>query len=281
MKSDPPEPASKPINHSLPRPNVQTGLEGKVALVTGASRGIGRATALALANEGADVSINYLKTSSGAEDVANRIRRMGRRAVTVRADVGSRAEARRMVADTVKKLGGIDVLVNNAGVLKRLDVMNMSESALDEMVNVNLKGTIFTSLEAARHMIPKKSGRIINLSSVFAKGAWGRNSTLYSVTKGAIVTLTKRLAQELGPYGITVNAVAPGFIKTDMTVEGNPERFRRWVREIAPRTALRRIGEPEEIASVILFLASERSSFITGQTIMVDGGRGDLLSSSA
>jgi 3-oxoacyl-[acyl-carrier protein] reductase len=260
---------------------VQTGLEGKVALVTGASRGIGRATALALAGEGADVSINYLQTRRGAEEVARRIRKMGRRAITARANVGSRAEVRGMVEETVASLGRIDILVNNAGIMRRLDVMNMNQRDLDELIDVNMKGTIYCSLDAARHMIKHKGGRIINLSSVLAQGAWGKNSTLYSMTKGAIITLTKRLAQELGPYGITVNAVAPGFIRTDMTVEGDLGEFRRRVRETAPRTALRRIGEPEEVANVILFLASDGASFITGQTIMVDGGRGDLLSSSA
>jgi 3-oxoacyl-[acyl-carrier protein] reductase len=260
---------------------MRQGLEGRVALVTGASRGIGRATALALAGEGADVAVNYLKTRSGAEEIAKEIKKMGRRAITVRANVGSGVEARMLVEKTVENLGGIDILVNNAGVLKRQDVLNMNEGDLNEMIDVNVKGTIYCSREAAKYMMKKSRGRIINLSSIFGKGAWGSNSTLYSVTKGAVITLTKRLAQELGPHGITVNAVAPGFIRTDMTVEGNPRRFRKWVSETAPRTALRRIGEPEEVADVILFLASDRASFITGQTIMVDGGRGDLLSSSA
>ena len=272
--------ASRAINPRFPSSTVMMELEGKVALVTGASRGIGRATAIALARAGADVSINYLRTKSGAEEVAEKIREMGRKAVTIRANIGYGSEAKAMVEETLRRLGRINILVNNAGVLRRVDVMNMNERDMNEMINVNVKGTIYCTLETAKHMISDRNGRIINLSSIFGMGAEGTNSTLYSTTKGAIITLTKRLAQELGPYGITVNAVAPGFIKTDMTFENNPTQFRRWVRKTASITALRRIGKPEEVANVILFLASDGASFITGQTIMVDGGRSDLLSYS-
>ncbi|MGA2199285.1 MAG: 3-oxoacyl-ACP reductase family protein [Nitrososphaerales archaeon] len=256
-------------------------VNGRVALVTGGSRGIGRATAIALAREGAKVCVNYSKNESAAEEVVSIIRSQGGDAVAIGADIGDRAQVGRLVDETVSNFGRIDILVNNAGLIHRSDAMNMQdERQFREMMEVHTMGTFFASVDAGRHMVQQKYGRIVNVASNSALGTGSLNSTLYAISKGAIVIMTKRFAQELGPHGITVNAVAPGFVKTDFTLALGKD-FDSRVEDTASKSALRRVAMPEEIAEVILFLASDGASFLTGQTITVDGGRKDNLSHSA
>lgn len=254
---------------------------GRVALVTGGSRGIGRATSLALAREGAKVCVNYARNKPAADEVVSVIKSEGGEAASIGADVGQRAQVRRMVDEVVADFGRIDILVNNAGLIHRSDAMNMTdESQFKEMMDVHTMGTFFATHDAAEHMLRNKYGRIVNVASNSALGTGSLNSTLYAISKGALVIMTKRFAQELGPSGITVNAVAPGFVKTDFTRSIGKE-FESRVEATSSNSALRRVASPEEIAEVILFLASDAASFITGQTLTVDGGRKDNLSYSA
>jgi 3-oxoacyl-[acyl-carrier protein] reductase len=256
-------------------------VDGRVALVTGGSRGIGRATALAFAREGAKVCVNYSKAKSAADEVVSIIRSKGGEAAAIGADVGDRTQVKRMVEEAVSNFGRIDILVNNAGLIYRSDAMNMQdEDQFREMMDVHTMGTFFASVDAGRYMVQQNYGRIVNVATNSAIGTGSLNSTLYAVSKGAIVIMTKRFAQELGPHGITVNAVAPGFVKTDFTLALGKD-FDSRVEATASNTALRRVAMPEEIAEVILFLASDGASFLTGQTITVDGGRKDSLSHSA
>jgi 3-oxoacyl-[acyl-carrier protein] reductase len=186
-----------------------------------------------------------------------------------------------MVDEVVADFGRIDILVNNAGLIHRADAMNMTdENQFKEMMDVHTMGTFFATHDAAEHMVQNKYGRIVNVASNSALGTGSLNSTLYAISKGALVIMTKRFAQELGPSGITVNAVAPGFVKTDFTLSIGKD-FESRVEATSANSALRRVAAPEEIAEVILFLVSDASSFITGQTLTVDGGRKDNLSYSA
>jgi len=260
---------------------MQGRLTGRVALVTGGGRGIGRATALALGREGANVAVNYSKSAEAAGDVVKEIRSLGTKAISIRADVGERTQVRNMVGETVEALGKIDILVNNAGFVHRIDAMNMEdEKQFEDMMNVHMKGTFYASKDAGKHMVAQKWGRIVNVCSVSGIGTASLNTTPYAISKGGLIIMTKRFAQELGPYGITVNAVAPGFIKTDFTLSLGRD-YEAKAEAAAGIAALRRIGNPEEVAELILFLASDSSSFITGQTITIDGGRKDTLSHSA
>jgi 3-oxoacyl-[acyl-carrier protein] reductase len=254
---------------------------GRVALVTGGSRGIGRATSLALGREGAKVAVNYSKNKSAADEVVAEIRALGGDAVAIQADVGDRAQVKRMIEETVSAFGRIDILVNNAGFVHRVDAMNMEdENQFEEMMDVHMGGTFYASKDAGKHMVGQKYGRIINVTSVSGIGTASANTTPYAISKGGLIIMTKRFAQELGPYGITVNAIAPGFIKTDFTLSLGKD-YEVKAEAAAGITALRRIGMPEEVAELILFLASDAASFITGQTITIDGGRKDTLSMSA
>lgn len=256
-------------------------VKGRIALVTGGSRGIGRATSLALAREGARVCVNYAKARSAADEVVSKIKSQGGEARAIRADVGDRSQVKRMIDEAISTFGRIDILVNNAGMMHRTDAMNMQdERQFKEMMDVHTMGTFFATVDAAKSMVQNKYGRIVNVASNSTLGTGSLNSTLYAISKGAIVIMTKRFAQELGPYGITVNAIAPGFVKTDFTLSLGKD-FESRAEATAANSALRRIAMPEEIAEVILFLASDGASFITGQTLTVDGGRKDNLSHSA
>jgi len=257
-----------------------TGLEGRVAIVTGASRGIGASTAIRLGLYGAKVACNYAKSEDAARRVVSSIRARGGDAIAVRADVSSREEVERMVESVVETYGRLDILVNNAGVLIRGGVLD-DLSILDRLIEVNVKGVIHCIAASLRYMMRQRYGRIINISSIAALGTTSRNTTYYAITKGAIITLTKRLAFELGEHGITVNAVAPGFTRTEMTMSRPQDELRETIRQVEAKTALGRIGEPEDIAEVVAFLASDRAGFITGQVISVDGGRTDFFSRSA
>ncbi len=242
-------------------------LSGKTALVTGASRGIGRAIALELAAAGADVAVNYAGSEEAAAAVAREIEGIGRRAIIIKADVGNAAEAEQMVSQTIEAFGRIDILVNNAGITRDNLIMRMKEEEFDQVINTNLKG-VFNCIKAVtRPMMKQRSGRIINISSVV--GALGNpGQANYVAAKAGVIGLTKASARELASRGITVNAVAPGFIATDMTDKLSDEQKGA----LLPQIPLGRMGGPEEIARVVRFLASEDASYLTGQTLHVDGG---------
>jgi len=257
-------------------------LQGKAALVTGGSRGIGRAISLAFAKEGTDVCVNYSKSKREANAVVDSIKALGRRAIAVKANVAELSEVKAMVRRTLRAFKKIDILVNNAGIIYRGDVLSLDDDKVDEMFDVNVKGIMNSTKEVARGMIEKKSGKIVNIASVAAFGTSAGGTTHYSVTKAAVVTLTKRLALELGPHGINVNCIAPGFIQTDQNMAGRtPEEYAKVSKDFSQRAMLGRIGQPEEIAALAVFLSSDESSFITAQTITADGGRLDMLSRSA
>ena len=253
-------------------------LQGRTALVTGASRGIGRATALRLAAEGAAVGVNYRSRADAAHDVVDRIRRLGGSAVALPADVAKAGDAADLVAAARAELGPIDILVNNAGLLFRGTLLEYENKEFDQMWEVNVKGVLHVTAAVAPAMIERKYGRIINLSSIAALGTAMTGTTLYAATKAAVLTLTRRFAFELGHAGITVNAVLPGLTLTDMVSTGiSAEQIEQLKQNVASKSMLGRTGQPEDIANVITFLASEESGFMTGQFLTVDGGRMDFL----
>jgi len=244
-------------------------LEGKVAIVTGAGRegkGIGRFVALALAREGADIVIaDYVLEA--AEAVAQEVCSLGRKAVAVRADVAKYADAEAIVRKALDEFGRVDILINNAGITRDALIPKMSEEEWDQVINTNLKGTFNCTKAVTKPMLKQRSGKIVNVSSVM--GIIGNiGQANYSASKAGIIGLTKTTARELGSRGINVNAVAPGFIQTAMT-EDLPENVKDNLNKQIP---LHRLGTPEDVASVILFLCTEDSSYITGQVINVDGG---------
>jgi 3-oxoacyl-[acyl-carrier protein] reductase len=247
-------------------------LSGRVALVTGAGRGIGAATAKRLAEEGARVALADLDLE-GCQTVAEEIAAVGGEATPVRCDVSSADDAQGAVDATLSAYGQLDILVNNAGVLRDNLLFKMSESDWDTVLNVHLKGAFLCSRAAQKPMVEKRYGRIINLSSTSALG--NRGQANYSAAKAGMQGLTRTLAIELGPFGINVNAVAPGFIDTDMTrataarMGVTPEQFQAGASATIP---LRRVGQPSEVASVIAFLASDDASYVSGQTIYIAGG---------
>jgi NAD(P)-dependent dehydrogenase (short-subunit alcohol dehydrogenase family) len=252
------------MNNNFPRFDLQ----GQIALVTGAARGIGHDCALALAHAGADVALG-LRDVKTAEDLASEIEAMGRRAIRLQMDVTRLDEIQEAVAFTLKHFGRLDILVNNAGLGPSNLAENVREEDFDYTVAVNLKGTFFTSQAAGRVMIKQKYGRIINLSSQAGLVALPTES-VYCMTKAAITHLTRCLAVEWGQYNITVNAVAPTFINTPGTAEAlQDDAFRA---DVLSRIALGRIGEPMEVASAVVFLASPAASLITGDTLLIDGG---------
>ncbi|MGM0902033.1 MAG: 3-oxoacyl-[acyl-carrier-protein] reductase [Bacillota bacterium] len=242
-------------------------LEGKVALVTGASRGIGREIALELAREGANVAINYAGSEAKALEVAEEIRTMGREAITIQADVSSSESVESMVKQTIEAFGKLDILVNNAGITKDNLLMRMKEADWDDVININLKGVFLCTKAVTRQMMKQRSGRIINISSIVGvSGNAGQAN--YVAAKSGVIGLTKTTAKELATRGITVNAIAPGFITTDMTDKLNDETKNEMLKQIP----LARLGEPTDIAKTVLFLASDDSRYMTGQTLQVDGG---------
>jgi len=244
-------------------------LKGRVAIVTGASRGIGRAIAIGLAREGADVVVNYVSQSAAAEEVVAEIRAAGGRAVAVQADVGDLTQHERLVAAACERFGRIDVLVNNAAMTRREPFLEATAKAWDETMGVNLKGVYFLSQAVARVMTAQRSGKIINISSVHDVRPMLSNS-IYNISKAGLVMLTKSLALELAEKGIQVNCVSPGAILTDETRPRLADAAYR--DKVLAKIPARRVGEPEDVVGAVLLLASPASDYITGTTLYVDGG---------
>lgn len=242
-------------------------LNNKVAVITGAGRGIGKAIAVHFAKKGAKVVLNYRSSLAQVEELLDAIQKDGGEAIAIQADVSKEEEAKKLIEEAVKHFGRLDVLVNNAGITKDNLLMRMSEADFDTVLDTNLKGTFFCTKHASSIMLKQRSGKIINISSVV--GVTGNiGQANYAASKAGVIGLTKAAARELASRGITVNAVAPGFIATDMT-DALSDKVREATLEHIP---LKRYGKVEEVAGVVGFLASEAADYITGQVILVDGG---------
>ena len=242
-------------------------LKGKTALVTGASKGVGKGIALELARQGCDVAVNYQSDARGAEAVAAEVRALGREAITIAADVGVSSEVGRMFHQTIARLGRIDILVNNAGVQTWKPLLDLEEREWDRVLATNLKGCFLCTQLAARHMRERGAGRIINIGSGCNKIAFP-NLVDYTASKGGIEMLTKVAAVELAPDGITVNCVAPGAIEIERTKHEAGDYAGTWAR----LTPAGRVGTPQDVAHAVVFFATDAASFVTGQTLWVDGG---------
>lgn len=242
-------------------------LSGKIAVVTGGSRGIGKAIALELAENGANVVINYSKDSKGAQEVAENIRNKGIDCLTIKANVSSASEVENMVETIIERYGRIDILVNNAGITRDSLLARMKEKDWDDVIDINLKGVYNCTKSVVKIMMKQRWGRVVNISSVV--GITGNpGQTNYSAAKAGIIGFTKSCARELASRGITVNAVAPGFIRTDMT-----DKLRNEIKkELESKIPVGRLGKPEDVAHTVLFLVSSKADYITGQVINVDGG---------
>lgn len=246
-------------------------LAGKNALVTGGSGGIGKAIARRLAEEGANVVVNFHSHPEEADAVVGEIRALGRKSAAVGANLGKVADCQRLVDEAVEALGGLDILVNNAGVEKRASFADVSEEDYDLVMDVNAKGYFFTTQAFVRHLqAAQRGGKIINISSVHEEAPFPRFAA-YGMSKGAVKLLTRDLAIELAPLGITINSIAPGAIATPINAEllCDEERLNAVLRDIP----LKRLGKPEEVAGAAAFLASDDAAYMTGSTIFVDGGR--------
>jgi len=252
--------------------------DGKVAVVTGASRGIGRATALALAKEGCAVVVNYDRSQNKADQVVEAIKAVKARAIAVRCDVSIRNEVEGTFKTAVDEFGKVDILVNNAGIGVMAPILETTDELWDRTLNVNLKGVFLCTQVAARYMAQRRYGKIVNVSSNSGFGIACCGETAYAASKAGVIQLTKSAALELGQYGINVNCVAPGAIDTDM-LRGNltDQKYAELIDGRKKISSLGIIGKPEDIANAVLFFASDDSRFITGKTLLVDGGRRDFI----
>ncbi len=242
-------------------------VDGRIALVTGASRGIGKAVALALAANGADVAVNYAGSAQAAEAVAEEIRAMGRKALVVQADVSDAASVQQMMEKVTAEFGRVDILVNNAGITRDGLLMRMKDEDWAAVLNTNLNGVYHCTKAVVKGMMKQRYGRIINMTSVV--GVMGNaGQANYAASKAGVIGFTKSVAKELGSRGITVNALAPGYIESDMTA-GLPEKVKE---DMATAIPLGKMGQPADVAQAVVFLASDWASYITGQTLHVDGG---------
>lgn len=244
-------------------------LENKTAIVTGSAKGIGKGIATEFAKQGATVVINYCGSKEAALKTVEEIKAFGGKAIPYQADISDYEMSKKMMDDIIKEYGAIDILVNNAGITRDNLILRMSESEFDDVIRTNLKGTFNCIKHVTKYMLKNKSGKIINISSISGvNGIAGQAN--YSASKAGIIGLTKSFAKEMSSKGININAIAPGFIETDMTKVLND----KYVEEIVNTIPLKRVGRPEDIAKAALFLASDMSDYITGQTLMVDGGLG-------
>lgn len=244
-------------------------LENKTAIVTGSAKGIGKGIATEFAKQGATVVINYCGSKEAALKTVEEIKAFGGKAIPYQADISDYEMSKKMMDDIIKEYGAIDILVNNAGITRDNLILRMSESEFDDVIRTNLKGTFNCIKHVTKYMLKNKSGKIINISSISGvNGIAGQAN--YSASKAGIIGLTKSFAKEMSSKGININAIAPGFIETDMTKLLND----KYVEEIVNTIPSKRVGRPEDIAKAALFLASDMSDYITGQTLMVDGGLG-------
>ncbi len=242
-------------------------LQNKAALVTGGSRGIGRSIALKLAEKGAKVAVNYAGREDAANETVNLIKQKGGEAFAIQADVSNAGEVQQMVKQVIAAFGSLDILVNNAGITRDNLIMRMKEADWDDVINTNLKGVFHCTKAVTRQMMKQRKGRIINISSIVGiSGNAGQAN--YVAAKAGVIGLTKTTAKELASRNITVNAVAPGFIETEMTNELDDQLKEEMLKQIP----LASFGQPEDVANVVAFLASDESRYMTGQTLHVDGG---------
>jgi NAD(P)-dependent dehydrogenase (short-subunit alcohol dehydrogenase family) len=253
-------------------------LDGQIAAVTGASRGLGRAIALRLAAQGAAVAVIYISRTAEAESVVDQIKSAGGRATAFSADVGDRSRIERTLGEISAQLGDVSILVNNAGVAWRATLETFDPVGMERMRRTNVDGLIQMTHFAAQRMKACGYGRIVNISTIAGHGTALPGNAFYAATKAAVSILTKRFAMELGPFGITVNAVAPGFIQTDMVKDGRTEaEYQAMLKHISEVSMVGHAGTPEDIANAVAFLASPESGFITAQVFTVDGGRMDYI----
>ena len=244
----------------------------RIALVTGASRGLGRAIALRLARDGAAVAVNYREQREQAEQVVDAVARAGGRAIAVAGDIASTADCTAIVEATRRALGPLDILVNNAGIFRKGELDDADDAEMENMRNVNVDGVVRVTRAVVSDMKARRFGRIINVASIAGIGMATPGTTFYAATKAAVIVLTRRFALDLGTHGITVNAIAPGFIASDMARQSGAD-----FNAIAAKAMVRRVGTPEDIAAAAAFLASEDAGFITAQVLTVDGGRMDYV----
>jgi 3-oxoacyl-[acyl-carrier protein] reductase len=242
-------------------------LQNKVAIVTGGAAGIGRTISLELAKHGAKVVINYRSSETKALELVEEIKQLGSEALAVKADISDFNQAKALVEEAVKAFGKLDILVNNAGITQDQLLLRMQEEQFDQVIDTNLKGSWNMAKHAARPLLKSEAGRIINISSII--GLIGNvGQTNYSASKAGMIGLTKSLAKEFGTKGVTANAICPGFIETEMTKNLDPKFVEAYLNNIP----LKRLGQPQDVANAVLYLASDLASYMTGQVLVVDGG---------
>ena len=263
---------------SLFEPVNKLKFDDKVAVVTGASRGIGKATAIALGREGCTVVVSYERNHEKAKDVLEAIKATKAEAIAVKCDVSSRNDVEGLFKTVMERFGKVDILVNNAGIAVNASLLETTDELWDRALNVNLKGTFLCTQIAARCMVPRKYGKIVNISSNSGFGVAISGETAYAASKAGVIQLTKSAAYELGGFGINVNCVAPGATDTDM-LKGDmtDEEYADFLNDRKNKSSLGAVGEPQDIANAVLFFASDASRLITGKTLLVDGGRTDFL----